>query len=132
MDATVQVLKTSLRFPLKSDGRGRLQRVSGDANVEQEILHWLRTQLGEQMYARTKGIGIGKWLHMPAADVAEIAPGEIELGLLQWCRKLKTVKAAATADEPNRTVKLSVRYRPLGYEIEGNMTYNIKLGGRAS
>lgn len=123
------ILKSSFKFPLRPDGRGRLQTVSGKPNLEQDMLHWLKTFLGEQMFNRDKGLGVYKWVHMPASQVIALAPGEIELGLMQWEKKLKSVKVGAAAGTADRTVNIEIRYLPIGYEVEGNLTYTLQLEG---
>lgn len=124
------ILKSSFRFPLSTDGRGRLRLVAGQPNLEQDMLHWLKTFLGEQMFERDKGIGVAQWVHLPAAQVVALAPGEIELGLMQWEKKLKAVKCSAVVGATGRTVEINLKYQPIGYEVEGNLTYTLHLEGR--
>lgn len=121
---------TDWKFPLQPDGQGRLARVSGLENLRQAISNWIMVATGEMLYERDKGIGIRDEIHQSVGDVIRTLPPKIELGLMKWEKRLKSVTVTATrdSDPANRNlVYLSIRYLAIGYGVEDNLTVPVDL-----
>lgn len=123
--AREQLFGTDVAFPMRVDGQGRIALVGGQDNLKQAVIAWLETNVGEMIYARDKGVGLRKYVHMLTSHVKKIAPIEIETGLMKFEKRLEWVKVTVTEDVPGRSCYLTIRYKPIGYAIEGLVTVPI-------
>lgn len=117
------IIGVDLRFPLQTDGRGRLALISGNDNLAQAIIFWIMANVGEVMYHRSRGIGAVKYVHLLIDKISTMAPAEIETGLMQWEKRLERVKVHV--DGSGRTLSIHIRFRAINYAIDGSVTIPI-------
>lgn len=125
--AKKQLFGTDWKFPLQVDGQGRLARISGEDNLQQAILMWIKVNIGEILYHRQKGIGIRRYVHLLQSDIAKLAPMEIETGLMKWETRIESVKVTVIQNSDERYVISRIKYKPIGYAIEGTLIVPILI-----
>jgi Bacteriophage baseplate protein W len=117
-------LGTGWAFPVRVNGRGGLDWVSGEEAVQRSIWIILSTARGEMQMNPRFGCGIHDFVFTDntPANRAAIAH-QVRAALVEWERRIDVLDVRAVEGETPATLLIEIDYRLRANNAFGNMVY---------
>lgn len=118
-------LGTGWKFPVRLNGRGGLNWVSGEQSVAEAVWIILATPKKSRVMEPEFGCGIHDYVFAPNnANTRAVIENEVATALTKWEARIDVLRVVATAhlDAPN-TLLVEVDYRIRANNAAGNLVY---------
>jgi hypothetical protein len=131
MDAG-KIFGRGISFPMRVGSDGRIVWSEGEQNIREAIRIILMTELGERLYLRNFGGGLGQFLFEPnSASTRQLIQDRVTKALAQWEPRIavESVSVEAAADD-GETAVVTITYRLVANQSRERISLNVTLSAR--